>query len=70
MYIIIIWYLAPNYIMGLHHTKEGDRGAWEHEIINHGNVKSFSPEEFEVAFNNDEISDQGWIVMDIDHNRD
>ena len=70
MYTLIIWYLAPNYIGNLNHTKENDRGAWEHEIINHLNVRSYSPEEFEVAFNNDEISDLGWIVMDLDYDRE
>lgn len=70
MYTLIIWYLAPNYIADLHHTKKDDREAWEREIIDHSNVKSYSPEEFEVSFNNDEISDQGWIVMYLDYNRE
>lgn len=55
-----IIYLAPDYMDSIWLlTTEETRKA----IINHPNRIEYTPEEFEAAFNDDAISDLGYIAV-------
>lgn len=56
-----IYYLSPDFIDSLDYV-DGDE--FEMQIRKHPETQVYTPEQFQIAFNHEHISDLGYIVID------
>lgn len=55
-----VYYLSPDYVNDLPGMRNPE---WAEELKNHGATQRFTLEEFQASFNDESISDLGYIAI-------